>query len=95
MIRFALLFSVLSAVLCQGQQQANDQQKCAVEGRVISATTGEPLRKVYVGLYPSPDNSDREANSFSTRTDARGHFLFANVTPGIYGLTALLRGNHQ
>src|SRR5215472_16814471 len=50
MERFAFLFA-WSIVLLRGQQPlAQSGYDCVIEGQVISATSGEPLRKAQVGL---------------------------------------------
>jgi len=65
---------------------------CTVEGQVVKATTGEPLRKITVQLQPL--NGPRRfglgqaPQAFSTITDSSGHFLLNGVDPGRYVLTA-------
>lgn len=68
-----------------GQQllAANPAEKCVIEGRVVNALTGEPLRKARVEVR----NLDgRQAPG--AITDASGTFVITGVDPGKYRLRA-------
>jgi hypothetical protein len=52
-----------------------------VEGTVVSAITGAPLKKAEV-LLQTTDN-----RSFAASTDAQGKFIFEDLPPGDYGLS--------
>jgi sarcosine oxidase gamma subunit len=65
------------------QQAAPAQPPGAVTGQVVSATTGEPLRKVTLSLRPQ----GRGGAATTTTSDNAGNFRFAAVEPGTYTLT--------
>ncbi len=60
------------------------EQSCTVEGTIIAADTGQPLRKVWVSLNKAEGRGD----SPGAGTDASGHFILKNVAPGRYHLAA-------
>ncbi len=71
----------------QAQQPAEQPAapaKCAIEGRVIHAFTGAPLKKVTVSLY-KVEGQDRPAVA---RSDASGRFVFRDAESGKYRLIA-------
>jgi hypothetical protein len=68
-----LLFTLL-------YQPAPAPQKCGIEGTVVSATTGAPLKKVTVTLGSSKD--------LTVTTTAEGKFKFENVEPDDYTIKA-------
>jgi protocatechuate 3,4-dioxygenase beta subunit len=82
---FALILT-LSASAWQASPPAG--QPGTVRGQITSIT-GEPLRKADVTLQPTRGN--QVPPSMST-TDAAGVFVFDNVTPGSYALTAQRTG---
>jgi hypothetical protein len=55
---------------------------CLVEGQVVNALTGDPVRKAFV--YLSPEGPTRSL--FSAFSDASGHFSIRGVSPGRYRL---------
>src|SRR5882762_4228369 len=65
------------------------EDQCTVEGNVLNATTGEPLRKARLMLRRQGDSQD---NSYSTVSDAGGHFVMDHVDPGRYMLSASRNG---
>lgn len=67
-----VLFAILVAV-------AIAQDPGRVEGRVLNAKTGEPLRKALVNLLPGTGEQPVTA-----LTDASGSFVFSPVKPGKY-----------
>ncbi len=69
-----LLFGCVLAA--QGQQAAQD--KCRIEGKVVSSVTGEPLRKVRVNLTGSPTALAQRAPALSGSTVT----VFNSVTGG-------------
>lgn len=87
-----LVFSVvLLSSACYGQ--ASSQEKCSVEGRVTSASTGEPLRKASLRLYSNGGGQQgMGAKTFTAISDAGGHFLIENVDAGTYRLMAQRQG---
>jgi hypothetical protein len=67
----------------------NPEDQCTIEGNVLNAATGEPLRKAHLMLRRQGDSQD---NSYSTVTDSAGHFLMDHVDPGRYMLSASRNG---
>src|SRR5262249_42923246 len=66
-----------------------DKDKCTVEGKVVDAVTGGPLRKAVVTLAPM---ERRESQPISVATDADGIFAFKRVDPGRFRVSAARRG---
>jgi hypothetical protein len=67
--------------------QAPDDSS-SVEGTVVNAATGDPIRKVRVTLRPMGEGAD----PYGTTTDAKGHFLIDGVDAGRYRLSAFRNG---
>lgn len=69
----------------QGQSPTNNQTQPAgaLTGQVLSAKTGEPLRKVSLTLRPQGQGG----SAASTTSDNSGNFRFASVVPGNYTLS--------
>src|SRR5579883_829922 len=89
MFRFSLL--AVSSVLCllaqttpAPQPNAAASDPIIVEGKVVSATTGENLRKVTVRLQPL---STQQQSPYVASTDAEGVFHFDHIDPGTYRLS--------
>ncbi len=61
------------------------EDKCALEGTVVSATTGEPLRKARVTLRSM---GQPNGTAYGATTDGAGHFLIDDVDPGRYSFSA-------
>jgi hypothetical protein len=68
--------------------QAQDPEKARLEGRVFHAVTGEPLRKTRLTLRMNVAQSNQPASTYAVTSDAEGKYVFANVEPGDYKLTA-------
>jgi hypothetical protein len=61
---------------------------CAIEGQVLNAVSGEPLKKASLSLVRA-DISPGEAmlpNSYGTTSDAQGRFAMKDIEPGKYHL---------
>jgi hypothetical protein len=61
-------------------------QAFSVSGRVVDATTGQPVVNVLIG-YGAYDPSQRRMGAFGfgqTRTDARGQFTLEGIVPGSF-----------
>ncbi len=72
------------ATLAAGQAAPPPESPAIVEGRVVFAATGEPIRKAHVSLgSTNEDNFELVAT-----TDEAGHFRFVEVGPGSYKLLA-------
>ena len=79
----------VSAACCLAQQPAaspssgdEKNQFCTIAGTVVSANTGEPLKKAHVLLYRA-DSSD---HPLTASTDATGHFSIDKIPEGRYDL---------
>jgi hypothetical protein len=67
----------------QSSGNENDQL-CTIAGTVLSANTGEPLKKAHVVLRPQSDGSNE--HPLTATTDASGHFSIEKIPAGRYGL---------
>ncbi len=89
----AMLLSGLLAlaILLQAQAQAPSErskdEKCSIEGRVVSSTTGEPLPKAVLMLA-----GGAPPNVVSAVTDDSGGFSFPGLTEGRYRLAVQRAG---
>lgn len=79
-----------------------EEKKCAIEGRVVNALTGAPLRKASVRLYTvrratsvTEPESSPQATSQATTTDAGGRFVLPAVDAGQYMLRADAMGHER
>jgi len=64
-------------------------QLCTIAGTVVSANTGEPLKKALVDISPKEEDSasgDTKSRAFTATTDAAGHFSIGQIPPGSYDL---------
>src|SRR5205809_6095856 len=64
----------------------------SVEGQVLNAVTGEPLRKVNLALMPQQSRQGGPPSPYSGATDANGQFVMKDIRPGQYGLMAERNG---
>jgi hypothetical protein len=95
-VKLSLLF--LLPALLAGQQApvVQDRDKASLEGQVLNAATGEPLRKARLTLRMNVAQTQtvrqqQTAGTTATITvvsDAAGKFLFPNLDPGDYQLAA-------
>lgn len=85
----ALLFLYLPATAQRPHVIALDTpgEKCTIEGTVVNAVTGEPLKKVHISL-----NSQNSASKYGADTDAAGHYSINGFAAGGYDLTASRTG---
>lgn len=65
------------------------EEKCSIEGTVVNALTGEPLKKVHLTLRPL---EQQNAIPYGANTDAAGHFLMDELDPGRYSFSASRNG---
>jgi hypothetical protein len=65
------------------------QDKCTLEGTVVNAVTGEPLKKVQLVLRPL---GVPNGVPYGAMTDNAGHFLIDDVDPGRYNFAASRNG---
>jgi protocatechuate 3,4-dioxygenase beta subunit len=75
---------------------AQPPEKCAIQGRVVNAATGAPLKRATVWVEPfSPTrgaNGTPSVSGPSATTDAEGRFSLDGVDPGSYLLSARRTG---
>jgi hypothetical protein len=88
MPRFATLFLLLFAAIILNSSAATPPATYRVGGIIVDSLTGQPLSLVEVTLAPATALDD--VQTFLTTPD--GRFLFANLAPGKYRLTAGRRG---
>jgi Carboxypeptidase regulatory-like domain len=87
--------SVIAPAFCLAQQPATapasgdpNDQLSIIAGTVVSANTGEPLRKARVVLSQQGNDTDDDSNKqpLSGITDAGGHFSIDKIPAGKYDL---------
>ena len=71
---------MLAATFLAAGQPAAD--KCRIEGTVLNAVTGQPIRKARITLTPVQGEPTLAA------TDAHGKYALADIAPGKYSLLA-------
>jgi protocatechuate 3,4-dioxygenase beta subunit len=67
---------------------AKPGEKCVIEGAVLKATTGDPLKKAVLTLRRAEGHHQPK----SATTDASGHFQLKDIEPGRYRLFAARNG---
>jgi protocatechuate 3,4-dioxygenase beta subunit len=86
----AVLFSIFSQVLASrcvlaqsaGPSEINVIKKCSVNGRVVTAAEGAPLKSARVVLMPEDSRSEKQL--YATSSDADGSFVLKDVLSGHY-----------
>ena len=71
------------AALAAGQVAVGQTaaEKCRVEGTVLNAVTGQPVRKAKLSLMPA-----KGGEPVIGASDAQGRYALSNVAPGVYRL---------
>jgi hypothetical protein len=68
-------------------EPVKEQPPASIEGQIVNAVTGEPIKRATLVLVPAnqprPDNAPS-----STTSDANGRFAMSNIAPGSYMLSA-------
>jgi protocatechuate 3,4-dioxygenase beta subunit len=93
-ISLFIMCILISPAFCFSQQPAAAQnsgdqndQFCTIGGTVLSANTGEPLKKAQVVLYQKgAGGDDPNKQPLSATTDATGHFSIDKIPVGSYDL---------
>jgi Carboxypeptidase regulatory-like domain len=67
---------------------ADDATRFSIEGNVVNAISGEPLRHAAIAIQ----GSRSQDNNTSLSADAGGHFVIANLPAGEYSLSAEKQG---
>jgi len=90
-MRIAALLLMAVFIPCASAQNAeNTLKQCSVQGTVVDAKTGQPLKGAEVSLRTlSPGNRGESTSSVS---DSEGHFAFDSLVPGRYQLSASRNG---
>jgi protocatechuate 3,4-dioxygenase beta subunit len=88
----AILFAQVAS-----KPQSDSEDACSIEGRVIDATTGAPLRNTAVSLAPSPVAGMAQSTLIGSGavSDAEGKFAMKGIGPGTYRLSATRAGYLQ
>src|ERR1039457_4555632 len=73
----------VAAVLSLAAVGQTPTEPCRVEGAVVNAITGQPVRKARLTLWPA-----KGGDPVTGSTDAQGKYALANVAPGAYRLQA-------
>jgi hypothetical protein len=97
-MRLALTLATVLALQAQLQPVPQDPDKACLEGLVLTAATGEPLRKPTLTLRmniaaPTPNQPRPPETTYTVTSDVTGKFEFANIDPGDYQLTARRDGS--
>ncbi len=73
-----------------GKPDAPPESSCSVEGRVVSAVDGSPLKSAKLTLVPEHDA--RKTKLYAVATDRDGRFVLKDVVPGRYHFSAIHAG---
>jgi hypothetical protein len=84
----------LFVILFLAQTAPVTVQPARIEGQIVSATTGEPLKKASVRLNPNfqPTPNGPTPTAYAIATEADGKFVFNDISPGTYTLSATRTG---
>jgi hypothetical protein len=90
-VRTRIIGWLLAACVATFGFQTDPKSKASIEGQVVSQATGAPLRNAVVKLvwHPSPGIAH---DPIVQRTNEEGRFLFANLQPGDWEVSAERRG---
>jgi hypothetical protein len=79
------------APLTPPSSTSKPEDRCVVQGQVVNAITGEPLKKATVRLIrtntKTSDDMTQGAQGYSMASEAGGNFKIENVEPGDYRLS--------
>jgi protocatechuate 3,4-dioxygenase beta subunit len=92
--------TLLLACLCAAGPLASGYQSAtgSIEGQVVNLNTGRPVGRATVSLNNStgrptrPGQPPPQYNRATTETDDQGKFVFPNLEPGGYNITAQRQG---
>jgi protocatechuate 3,4-dioxygenase beta subunit len=87
----SLIVLLFGGPLAARQVGAAVAEKAALEGQVVKAATGEPLKKALLRLR----KADARAQVATAVTDAGGRFAFSEIEPGRYRLSVQRNGYLQ
>lgn len=80
--------SLTPQVAVGAQSQTKPADLCTLEGSVVNAATGDPIRKIMVEAF----QVGMRVQPTSAMTDINGHFILQNLDPGRYMLRAQAPG---
>jgi protocatechuate 3,4-dioxygenase beta subunit len=86
----ALFLIALASPRAKSQATDDSQNKCSIQGTVVDAKSGQPLKGAEVSLRAFSAGNRGEANS--SASDSEGHFVFDGLAAGRYRLTASRNG---
>jgi hypothetical protein len=94
-LALALLQTLLTQIPATSTAQSDTrkpavkpEEMCTIEGVVVKATTGDPLKKAVLTLTKVEEHGQPK----NSTSDASGHFQLKNVEPGRYHLYASRNG---
>jgi hypothetical protein len=88
MVRQAVLFFLVWAGAFAGGCWADDQARYSIQGTVVNAVTGEPLRNAAIALL----SARAQENNANVSADAGGRFTIAALPEGDYTVSAAKPG---
>ena len=88
-MRLVLAAAVCASLCAQTVPNVKPDDKASIEGTVVSATTGEPLKKTHITLHPL---GQQNGIPYGTVSDNAGHFLLDGLDPGRYAMGAARNG---
>src|SRR5258708_25204125 len=91
-MRILLLIPLATIALAQTPPD-QQQDKARVEGVLLNKVNGQPVRKAFISLRvsvirPRPAGAPAPKSYYSVMSNAEGKFVFDQVDPGGYNLTA-------
>jgi len=82
-VRLAVTLPAWTLVMLSLRAQTPAPKPGSVEGTVVNAVSGAPIKKASVSLERQTEPGG-SAHNFSTQTDTSGRFHFDSVEPGLY-----------
>ncbi len=81
----AVVLTLFFLTVPQSAQQVAvmSEEKCTIQGLVVDAITGQPLKRVQISLNKVAEGNSQPRNA---STDAHGHFAVDDLEPGRYSL---------
>jgi hypothetical protein len=90
-VRTRIIGWLLAASAAAFGYQTDPSSKASIEGQVVNQATGAPLRNAVVKLVWHP-SSGIVHDPIAQQTNEEGRFLFANLQPGDWDVSAERRG---
>ena len=83
-----IAFACLFPIVLSAQPRLTVDDLCSIEGRVLNALTGEPLKKVTLSLRNLDGLPGMPRPLYSTVSGPDGRFAMKEIEPGSYLLSA-------